>query len=984
LECCRIPFTKNGASASVKFTVDYTSKVVMMSAIKKLVLKCADDKKLAACLFLLFLLPFLLRFYAPTLSGEKAFHIADHTFYFEPFTRFIAEGFAAHRLPLWNPYLYCGMPQTAVPSPGIFYPPNLLFSYLPYSKALSLIIMFNQLVAALGGFLLVASFGWGITAATIAGITMSMCGYMFSLECNATLVFGAAWIPMMLWTFRRIRLDLAVGQRPYFASVIAALSTAMSIAAGRPEIFVPACVLAASMCLRDAWICHSHSKKFLPALIWQFSSLLVGALLVMPMLLPALEWVRLSPRANGLNLSQTFMWSVNWYDLVGLFLAYPFGDLQRIGAPHASLVATRPVFFPFVPSCYVGPIVWTCVIWGLCDKTWQNRRLISIYSICLVILCLGEYTPIAPAIMQAFPALTAFRFPIKWMVFLILALAIAAARGASNLVREKIEWQERRAALIFWGLTLLAATLFISLYMNNTPLSLAKPPLPVDAELLLGLSLLLASMCGFVACGLELLLGIDRVSAAKVAVLLPCLAAVNLLIPACNFQQILVTPKFFETKSFVKEYLDSAKDELSKQEQQQHVMNQSSQEQAKEKPSQQQAKEEPSQQQVKEELSQQRVKVESSQKNAKENLSEQSANSAGAGRFLSLYFDPLWVPLHYRTNFDGKFHALYDIHWTTAYFDYARNLLLPNTNLDKHVPETFGYEAAETGPYRTLFFDILRQCSVCLPGNRATDRTPDSQHYSDVPLLRFCQCTATGWLGTQATKGPDQIPLLDARYFTLMKEDKDKNVRLYHVKDPLPRAYLTRYWMWCDEQKPIMDKIRTADISKFNPTVLTMVERNTTSGIRDIKGTDRDFGPILAEAPARSPAIPPEIEHAAFNDRDPFIDTFPVSIMTDDPEHISMSVKPDRDCFLILTDHFYPGWQASIDGARRPCYRANAEGRAVYVPAGPHLVEFTFFPDSLALGFQLAAAGLIAIVVLIAAGLRARVWRFLKFLAGQK
>jgi hypothetical protein len=879
-------------------------------------------------MLLLLLLPLLLRFYAPTLSGEKAFHIADHTYYFEPFTRFIADAFAAHRLPLWNPYIYCGMPQIAVPSPGIFYPPNFLFSCFSYSQALSLLIMFNQLAAALGAFLLIYSFGWGMTAATVAGITMSMCGYMFSLENNATLVAGAAWAPMMLWSYRRIKLDLSIGKRPYFAAAISIVATFMSISAGRPEVFLPACLLTISMCLRDAWRSRrnrKHPNKYAIDLAWQFGSLFIATLLVMPILMPALEWVRLSPRANGLNLSQTFMWSVNWYDLIGLFLAYPFGDLQRVGAPHLSLVATRPVFFPFVPSCYIGPIAWTCAIWGMCDKSWRNRKLISIYSICLLILCLGEYTPVAPAIMQAFPALTAFRFPIKWMIFLILALAIAAARGASNLVRGRLSSTARKAGLIFWGLTLTAATLFISLAMANTPVQLAKPPLPVDAELLLGLSLLLGAMCGFAACGLELLLGIKTISAGKTAVLLPCLIAINLLIPACNFQQLLITPKFFETKSFMKEFLDKAKEELT----QQHV------------------------------------------------------KGAGEGRFLSLYFDPLWVPLHYRTNFDGQFHALYDIHWTTAYFDYARNLLLPNTNLDKHVPETFGYEAAETGAYRTLFFDILRQCSVCLPGNRATDRTPNTQHSSDVPLLRFCQSTATGWLGTQCTKGPDQIPLLDARYFTLMKEDKDKNVRLFRVKEQLPRAYLTRYWMWCDEQKPIMDKIRTADLSQFNPTVLTLVERNTTSGIKDIKGTDRDFGPILRGAPDRSPSIPPEIEHASFNDRDPFIDSFPVSIMTDDPEHISMSVKPDRDCFLVLTDHFYPGWQASIDGAKRPCYRVNAEGRAVYVPAGPHLIEFNYVPDSLALGFQLATAGLAVLVLLIAAGLRAGVWRFLRMLAGR-
>lgn len=902
---------------------------------QELFLRCASNRKLAALILLLLLLLPLGSFYGAILMGVKVFHIADHTYYFEPFTKFISSALASYRLPLWNPYIYCGMPQAAVPSPGMFFPPNLLFIWLPYSKALSLILGFSQLAAALGTFLLVASLGWGMTAATVAGVTMSLCGYMFSLENNYTLVAGAAWAPMMIWSCRQIRFDLSNSKRPYFAAVVSIVSTFLSISAGRPEVFVPACLVTVLVCLRDTWKCH-HQKQgaVLSALLWQIGSIFIAVLLTMPILLPTIEWVRLSPRANGLNLSQTFMWSVNWYDLMGIVFAYPFGDLQRVGAPHLSLVATRPVFLPFVQSCYIGPIAWTCAIWGMCDKTWKSRRLLTIYSLCVLILCLGEYTPVAPALMQTFPALTAFRFPIKWMIFLLLAVTIAAARGASNLVRGQIDPLGRKAAVTFWVLTFIGATLFLTLSMRNIPLQIAKPPLPVDAELLLGLSLLLGAMYGSCACGLEWLRSIERISASSAAIIFPCFIAISLIIPACKFQQITTTPEYFETSPFMRTYMDEAKAELNQKD--------------------------------------------------KKQKADAAAGAPANGRFLSLYFDPLWVPVHYRTTFDRDWKTDYDAHWTTAYSDYTRQLLLPNTNVDQKVSETFGYEAAETGAYRQLFFDILHQCSVCMPGKRASDRPADAQHYSDVPLLRFCQCTATSWIGTQSFKGTDPISLLDSRFFTLMKEDKTKNIRLFHVKYPLPRAYLSRYWIWCDQQKPILEKIRTADLSQYNPAVTTLIERNTTSGISDVKGTDRDFGPKLATPPEQSPALPPETEHTSFGDRDPFIDSFPVTILTDEPEHISMSVKPDRDCFLVLTDHFYPGWQASIDGAKRPCYRVNAEGRAVYVPAGSHLIEFTYFPDSLILGFQLAAAGSGVLIFLIAAGLRPRLWRFLKFLAGQE
>ncbi|MBS1953736.1 MAG: hypothetical protein JST89_06115 [Cyanobacteria bacterium SZAS-4] len=883
---------------------------------RQLFLRCASNHRLAALVLLLLLSIPLLGFYGLTLSGQKTFFIADHTYYFEPITNFIGTALAAHRLPLWNPYIYCGMPQIAVPSPGMFYPPNLLFAYLGYSQALSAILMFNQLAMGLGAFLLIFSFGWGLTAATVASITLAFCGYMFSLENNYTLVAGAAWTPMMLWSYRQIRLDLST-RRPYFAAATAIVATFMNIAAGRPEVFVPACSITVCVCLRDAWLSHKDGTSPAPQLLWQFGAMLAGVLLTMPIVLPVIEWVMQSPRANGLNLSQTFMWSVNWYDLLGMFLAYPFGDLQILGAHHLNLVATRPVFLPFVPSCYIGPIAMTCAIWGAGDKSWKSRNLLAIFSVCLLILCLGEYTPITPALMTAIPALTIFRFPIKWMIFLILAFAIAAARGASVLARGEIDRTGRISAISFWSLSLVAAFFFLGLALTNTSLQLATPPLPVEAEQWLGQSFLIGAAVGFSTCGLEWLRRHGKLTALQTSLLLPCFIAINLIIPAYKFQQLTTTPQFFGKDAFMLEYLNAAKKDLLNE-------------------------------------------------NAK----------SRDGRFLSLYFDPFWTPPYYRSKYDPR--------WTPAFFDYARNLLLPNTNLDKQVAETFGYEAAETGSYRKLFFDILHQCSICLPGGRASDRPSDAQHYSDVPLLRFCQSTATSWIGTQSWKGTNDVPKLDARYFNLVKEDRVKNVRLYHVKYQLPRAYMTRYWKWCDSQKPILDKIRTADLSNYNPSVITLVEQDTTSGAADIKGTDRDFGPILAAPPNKSPSIPDEIEHADFASRDPFIDTFPVSILTDEPEHISMSVKTDRNCFLVLTDHFYPGWQASIDGAKRPCYRVNTEGRAVYVPAGAHLIEFNYVPESLTLGFQLAAGGAVVFILLMAAGLWQYVWRFLKFIAGQE
>jgi hypothetical protein len=72
---------------------------------------------------------------------------------------------------------------------------------------------------------------------------------------------------------------------------------------------------------------------------------------------------------------------------------------------------------------------------------------------------------------------------------------------------------------------------------------------------------------------------------------------------------------------------------------------------------------------------------------------------------------------------------------------------------------------------------------------------------------------------------------------------------------------------------------------------------------------------------------------------------------------------------LVLADAFYPGWEVTVDGARRPLLRANYLFRGVAVDAGEHEVRFRYRPRSFAVG---AVVTLGTMAVLIAVGIRRR------------
>ncbi len=84
-------------------------------------------------------------------------------------------------------------------------------------------------------------------------------------------------------------------------------------------------------------------------------------------------------------------------------------------------------------------------------------------------------------------------------------------------------------------------------------------------------------------------------------------------------------------------------------------------------------------------------------------------------------------------------------------------------------------------------------------------------------------------------------------------------------------------------------------------------------------------------------------------------------IISYEANNVKLNVETESSGLLILTDNYYPGWKAKVDGVESKVYRADGLVRAVYIPAGNHDVEFYFLPDSFVNGLMisLSTAGIL-------------------------
>jgi hypothetical protein len=90
------------------------------------------------------------------------------------------------------------------------------------------------------------------------------------------------------------------------------------------------------------------------------------------------------------------------------------------------------------------------------------------------------------------------------------------------------------------------------------------------------------------------------------------------------------------------------------------------------------------------------------------------------------------------------------------------------------------------------------------------------------------------------------------------------------------------------------------------------------------------------------------------------------------PDRVRIDVRTESAAYLLLTDAWFPGWRADIDGVDTTVWRADYAFRAVWVPPGQHAVAFRYEPRSVNLGLAVSCLGALATLGILAGQVRRR------------
>ena len=878
----------------------------------------------------------------------------DTYFYFYPLWAARDAALSQGKLPLWSPSIFMGVPLLSDPQLGTLYPPNWLTVGLAPPDAVRVSILLHVTWAAVGAFALARraialTFFPALTAACI----FAFGGYVGAHVEQINQLQGIAWMPWALLCLHQMR------QRPALYIPLLAMIFALQLFSGHTQtVFMTGVALGVYGLVHSFTVVSDAARRdqlrrSAVLLISLAAAVVLAVILALPQLYPTLELTGLSNRGGGFNPQQVLAFS--WNPLLigrGMLPSY---DAQVFGEYIA----------------YPGVIGLALAVIGL--LTWDRRRWPWLALVIVgVLLALGYYNPLNWT-LASLPGFNLFRVPARWLALVTLGLAMLAGLGAERLMMPVSHRRESlrlaAAVLIVLGL-LMASTLLASRAADEVDGSAVPTAVTWAgwiAALIVGLLLV------------ALHAGRDRIPA-RVLSLLPIIACAGVvselwLASGTMPYNDLTDPQVYHDarmSAYQLQALDAADPDSPAHGRLLSISNLYFD------PGDKPALEARwwSLEMMTERASRTAFTAEKAKEVIAPNLpliwDLPSIDGYGGGLLPTTYytqFTSLLLPDGMLRTVDGRLRELLaQSDCNGACIPQRRWLNLTGTRyllLDKTFDrwqDDIAYDTAFTlkaGESVTPYTDLVGTALHLLIEGQPEEGAQPSLMLDGEPL----PVEALGTVGDFAlwrAALPEPQPVQDAE-ITFDAADESSRLRSLTLVDERTGAFM---------QIPLdgWRLLLSSDIKLYeNPAVFPRVFL-----VGDVQTVPTTWdGTEAALDLMRDPAFDPAQTVIVAADQDVTLPsdssiTGSAIITTATDTTLEIAVDASQPGMLVITDAWYPGWKALIDGQPAELYRADAMFRAVPVPAGQSTVTLTYAPDWLGWVFTVGAAawGIVALWVL--------------------
>ncbi|HLB55179.1 MAG TPA: hypothetical protein VJK71_08725, partial [Gemmatimonadales bacterium] len=344
------------------------------------------------------------------------------------FRAFAAHFFREHAaIPLWNPYLFGGLPFVGAAHGDIFYPTAALRWILPTDVAMNLGFAGHIVLAGVTMYALLRTLKLGWAAAVTGGLAYELTGIVISLvhPGHDGKLFVSALAPLLF-----LGIVLAVRDRRFAGYGIIALATGLALQ-GHPQ--AAQYLISAAAIWGLYWLLGREGPAGagrLRVLGLAAVAVALGIGLYAIYALPMVEYVPMSPRAAG-------GFNTGWEHAISFSL--PPEELLGTILPQIDGLVT-PTYFGRnglrLHSEYLGPAMLLLAILGIGGRERQTARLgFGTVGIFFLLIALGGSTPVFRLWYEIVPMSNRLRAPGQAFFLVAMSLAFFAGLGAERLFR---------------------------------------------------------------------------------------------------------------------------------------------------------------------------------------------------------------------------------------------------------------------------------------------------------------------------------------------------------------------------------------------------------------------------------------------------------------------------------------------------------------------------------------------------------------------